>query len=145
MEILSNLALGLDTAVSLHNLMYCFVGVFLGTSTAGIGDVLAEAGVISDATVWDWYTKMRDVGTIKAGRYEMQLDSSFDEAIEGCDGDVVLDLGGVTFLSTLGIGLIVSTQDRLDDDDRALRLANVPEFIDRTFRTMNLDEIFERA
>ena len=53
-----------------------------GTSTAGIGDVLAEAGVISDATVWDWYTKLRDVGTIKAGRYEMQLDSSFDEAID---------------------------------------------------------------
>ena len=38
-----------------------------GTSTAGVGDVLADAGVISDATVWDWYTKLRDVGTIKAG------------------------------------------------------------------------------
>lgn len=74
----------------------------------------------------------------------LELKASFDEAIEGCGGDVV-DLGGVTFLSTLGIGLIVSTQDRLDDDDRALRLANVPEFIDRTFRTMNLDEVFERA
>ena len=53
-----------------------------GTSTAGVGDVLADAGVISDATVWDWYTKLRDVGTIKAGSYEMRLDSSFDEAID---------------------------------------------------------------
>jgi peptidoglycan lytic transglycosylase G len=53
-----------------------------GTSTAGIGDVLTDAGVISNATVWDWYTKVHDVGTIKAGRYEMQLDSSFDEAID---------------------------------------------------------------
>jgi UPF0755 protein len=53
-----------------------------GTSTAGVGDVLADAGVISNATVWDWYTKLRDVGTIKAGHYEMQLDSSFDEAID---------------------------------------------------------------
>ena len=53
-----------------------------GTSTAGVGDVLAEAGVISDATVWDWYTKLRDVGTIKAGRYEMRLDSSFTEALD---------------------------------------------------------------
>jgi len=53
-----------------------------GTSTAGVGDVLAEAGVISDATVWNWYTKLRDVGTIKAGRYEMQLNSSFSEAID---------------------------------------------------------------
>ena len=53
-----------------------------GTSTAGVGDVLADAGVISNATVWDWYTKLRDVGTIKAGSYEMRLDSSFDEAID---------------------------------------------------------------
>lgn len=94
-----------------------------------------------------------DRGTARWIRFEGELDQSdvldikaqFDEAVEGCEGDVVLDLGGVTFLSTLGIGLIVSTQDRLDDDDRALRLANVPEFIDRTFRTMNLDEVFERV
>ena len=94
-----------------------------------------------------------DRGTARWIRFEGELDqsdvlelkASFDEAVEGWDKDIVLDLGAVTFLSTLGIGLIVSTQDRLDDDDRALRLANVPEFIDRTFRTMNLDEIFERA
>jgi anti-anti-sigma factor len=75
----------------------------------------------------------------------LDIKAAFDAAVGGCDGDVVLDMKGVTFLSTLGIGLIVSTQDRLDDGDRALRLANVPEFIERTFRTMNLDDIFERA
>jgi UPF0755 protein len=53
-----------------------------GTTTAGVGDVLAEAGVISDATVWDWYTKLRDVGTIQAGSYVMRIDSSFSEAID---------------------------------------------------------------
>lgn len=53
-----------------------------GTSTADVGQVLAEAGVISDATVWDWYTKLRDVGTIKAGKYEMQVNSSFSEAVD---------------------------------------------------------------
>ncbi len=31
MELLSNLALGFETAFSLQNLMYCFIGVFLGT------------------------------------------------------------------------------------------------------------------
>jgi len=31
MEMLSNLAVGLDAAISLNNLFYCFVGVFLGT------------------------------------------------------------------------------------------------------------------
>jgi anti-anti-sigma factor len=75
----------------------------------------------------------------------LDLKGQFDEAVEGSDGDIVVDLGKVTFLSTLGIGLIVSTIDRLDEDDRSMRLANVPEFIDRTFRTMNLDDLLERA
>lgn len=46
MEILSNLALGLDTALSLQNLFYCFVGVFLGTFVGvlpGIGAMVTIA------------------------------------------------------------------------------------------------------
>jgi UPF0755 protein len=53
-----------------------------GTSTGGVGEVLADAGVISDASVWNWYTKLRDVGTIQAGSYRMRLNSSFTEAID---------------------------------------------------------------
>jgi UPF0755 protein len=58
-----------------------------GTSTSGIGEVLAEAGVISDATVWSWYTKLRDVPEIKAGSYRLQLNSSFGEAIYALEED----------------------------------------------------------
>ena len=32
MELLSHLALGLQTAATLANLFYCFIGVFLGTA-----------------------------------------------------------------------------------------------------------------
>ena len=32
MEIFSNLALGFETALSLNNLFYCLIGVFLGTA-----------------------------------------------------------------------------------------------------------------
>ena len=53
-----------------------------GTSTGGVGEVLADAGVISDASVWNWYTKLRDVGTVQAGSYRMRLNSSFTEAID---------------------------------------------------------------
>jgi UPF0755 protein len=58
-----------------------------GTSTAGIGDVLADAGVIANATVWDWYTKLREVGSIQAGTYEMRLNSSFTEALDDLSED----------------------------------------------------------
>ncbi len=53
-----------------------------GTTTSGIGHVLADAGVITDARVWDWYTKVHDVGSFQAGTYRMRLNSSFDEAVD---------------------------------------------------------------
>lgn len=42
MELLANLALGFSTALTLQNLIYCFVGVLLGTLIGvlpGIGPV----------------------------------------------------------------------------------------------------------
>jgi UPF0755 protein len=54
-----------------------------GTSTSAVGDLLADAGVISNASLWDWYTKLNDPGTIKAGKYQLQTNMSFDEAIDG--------------------------------------------------------------
>jgi UPF0755 protein len=58
-----------------------------GTSTSGIGDLLAEADVITDAGIWNWYTKLNDVGTIQAGTYIMRVNSSFGEAIDDLDQD----------------------------------------------------------
>src|ERR671921_211974 len=46
MDILANLGLGLETAFSLSNLFYCFVGVFLGTAIGvlpGLGPVATIA------------------------------------------------------------------------------------------------------
>ena len=46
MDVLSHLALGFDTALSLSNLAYCFVGVFLGTAIGvlpGLGPITTIA------------------------------------------------------------------------------------------------------
>ncbi|HET9610750.1 MAG TPA: endolytic transglycosylase MltG, partial [Acidimicrobiales bacterium] len=58
-----------------------------GTTTAGVGDILADAEVITDSGMWGWYTRLREVGTIQAGRYEMRLNSSFAEAIDDLGND----------------------------------------------------------
>ena len=58
-----------------------------GTTTSGIGHALADAGVISNASVWDWYTKLHDVGSFQAGSYRMRLNSSFDQAIEALEAE----------------------------------------------------------
>lgn len=75
----------------------------------------------------------------------LRLKAAFDAATRRAKDDVVVDLGGVTFIGTLGIGLIVSTRDELGERGLALKLANVPAFVEKTFKTMGLIEVFERA
>lgn len=58
-----------------------------GTGTAEIGDLLAAEGVITNATVFGAYVKVKGEGDWLAGRYVFQENSSFDEAI------TVLDAG----------------------------------------------------
>ena len=58
-----------------------------GASTTQIGEILADAGVISDARVWGWYTRLRGAPTIKAGSYRMRLNSSFGEALDDLSVD----------------------------------------------------------
>lgn len=75
----------------------------------------------------------------------LDLKPAFDEAVEGARGDLVVDLGGVRFISTLGIGLIVSAREQLEVRGLTLKLANVPDFIEKTFSVMSLTEVFDRA
>ena len=75
----------------------------------------------------------------------LHMKSAFDAAVKRAKGDVVLDLEGVTFIETLGIGLIVSTREKLEERGLTLKLANVPAHIEKTFKVMSLTEVFERV
>jgi len=75
----------------------------------------------------------------------LHLKAAFDAAVKRAKGDVVVDLKDVTFIATLGIGLIVSTREQLEERGLTLKLANVPAFIEKTFKVMSLTEVFERA
>jgi anti-anti-sigma factor len=75
----------------------------------------------------------------------LDLKARFDQAVQSTAGGVVVDLSQVTFIGTLGIGLIVSTHKRLDEEGRLLKLAAVPATIEKTFDTMSLADVFERV
>jgi peptidoglycan lytic transglycosylase G len=53
-----------------------------GQSTGDIGSTLADAGVISDATVWTWYVRFRGGGDIQAGTYAMHENLSMGDALD---------------------------------------------------------------
>jgi anti-anti-sigma factor len=75
----------------------------------------------------------------------LDLKARFDQAVQSTSGGVVVDLGEVTFIGTLGIGLIVSTHKQLDQQGRTVKLASVPASIEKTFETMSLADIFDRV
>lgn len=54
-----------------------------------------------------------------------------------------VDLGGVTFVDSSGLGALVRLQRRADADGRRLRLANVPRSVARVLDLTGLTELFE--
>ena len=52
-----------------------------GATVSGIGSILDDKGVISNARVFNFYAGRKGAGPFKAGTYEMQLNSDFDLAL----------------------------------------------------------------
>ena len=73
----------------------------------------------------------------------LQLKSEYDKAISEASGGVVIDLGGVTFIGTLGIGLLLTTRKKLFQTGAGLKLANIPTTVQKSLQAMSLDEVFE--
>jgi len=73
----------------------------------------------------------------------LHLKPEYDAAIDGAPGDVVADVGGVTFIGTLGIGLLLTTRKKLFAKDATFKLANLPATVLKSLQAMSLDEVFE--
>ena len=59
--------------------------------------------------------------------------------------DVIdVDLGGVTFLDSSGLGALVRLQKRTSTEGRQLRLANVPRAVARVFDMTGLTDLFAK-
>ncbi len=52
-----------------------------GSSTSGIGSILEKEGVITNGMLFNFYAGRHDAGPFQAGVYELQVNSSFDQAI----------------------------------------------------------------
>jgi len=75
----------------------------------------------------------------------LNMKAEYDAAVESAEGDIVLEMGQVSFVGTLGIGLFLATRAKLEKDGHHLQLANVPEPVESALKLLNLDELFERV
>jgi anti-anti-sigma factor len=66
----------------------------------------------------------------------------FQEAVTGAQGDVVVALEGVSFLSSMGVGLLLRGRESLQGSGRQLRLHGVQRPVRRALELMNLVGVF---
>ena len=67
----------------------------------------------------------------------------FEKIVEEGDGDVILDLHGVTFMATAGIRMLIEAHQWLKPRGRQLKVSGLQPRIREVFETMNLLELFE--
>ena len=71
-----------------------------------------------------------------------KIREEFNDRIEKGDGDVIVVMKDVTFLSSMGMGMLVKAHHRLAEQGRALKLSDVPEKIRKVLDATNLLSVF---
>ena len=77
-----------------------------------------------------------DLGTVSA------LADAVSTATSDGSADLVIDLGGVTFLDSSGLKVLVSTLKRTEKAGKSLSLVAVPRVVMRVLTVTALDKVF---
>jgi anti-sigma B factor antagonist len=88
--------------------------------------------------------RLTDSGdVVMAGRLDA---AQCDKALKFLDGVAeprVVDLGGLEYISSAGLGVLLKTQKRVMASGKGLKLVNVNRHIQDIFRYAGFDRIFE--
>ncbi len=74
-----------------------------------------------------------------------QIRDRFDSAVRDGKGDVIVALDGVTFLASMGVGMLLKARETLAAKGRKLKLSGVRTPVRRALELMNLLKVFEQV
>lgn len=69
----------------------------------------------------------------------------FDKAVKDGKGDIIVALDGVTFLASMGVGMLLKARETLAQQGRKLKLSGVRTPVRRALELMNLLKVFEQV
>jgi anti-anti-sigma factor len=69
----------------------------------------------------------------------------FDQAVLDGEGDVVVAMDGVTFLASMGVGMLLKARETLASQGRTLKLSGVRTPVRKALELMNLLKVFEQV
>lgn len=81
-------------------------------------------------------------GVIKLGQSAQFLAEALKKALAEEEGDVLLDLSGINYIDSTGIGELVGYLVRFRDQERRLVLIQPSERIRKLLRIANVEELF---
>ena len=82
----------------------------------------------------------RDGGLTLAGEIDAHTAPALAAAIDGLDGDVVLDLAGVDFVDSSGLRVLIDAHQSVDQRGDALSLENPSTAVRRLLEISGVDE-----
>lgn len=91
----------------------------------------------------DGVTVLTVEGIIKLGESARFFAETLERALEAEEGDVLIDLSGINYIDSTGIGELVGYLGRFRNSDRKLVLINPSERIRRLLAVAKLDSLFE--
>jgi anti-sigma B factor antagonist len=88
--------------------------------------------------------KLEDNGEIVAtGRFDASQVQRATSFFDDLTASHTIDMQGLDYISSAGLGVLVATQQRLKQEGEKLTLINVNDRIREIFRCSRLDSIFE--
>ena len=72
----------------------------------------------------------------------IKLRDEFHARISKGDGDVIIVMKGVKFMSSMGIGMLVKANETLKAQNRTLKLSGLPTNIRKVLEAINLLDVF---
>ena len=88
--------------------------------------------------------ELTDTGTVAvAGRLDAAQAVKAQTFLDSVEGQCVLDLSKLEYVSSAGLGVLLKTHKRLMGDGSGIKLINVSHHIHDIFRYSGFDKLFE--
>jgi anti-sigma B factor antagonist len=82
-------------------------------------------------------------GKLMGGPFMQEMNETLHRLIDEGKKNVVVDLGGVTFVSSSGIGILISGYTTMTNSGGNLKIANTSDKVRGLLSITKLDSIFE--
>lgn len=77
------------------------------------------------------------------GEFDASQEGTASEKLSKHEETLTIDMGALKYISSMGLGVLVKTYHRLNENGHTLRLKNLNSHLRDVFKYTRLDQVFE--